>query len=464
MQTNASEVPDHPRGLAEEVSPLGRASWVTFEWGRNPYFILVGIYIYGPYFQNQIVGDPVLGQALWADIWAYAGLTVAIGAPFLGAIADAGGPRKPWLLFFSGLLALASFLLWFGEPGGVGLSVFAIGALIVVANVGYDASIVFHGAMLPLIAKEGGIGRLSGLGYALGNLASLLLLVFVLVFIFLPENPLFGLDREAHEHERMVGPLAALWFIIFCIPFFLWTPDRRPSGLALSNIIRKGLTSVTRTVRSLNQYRNVGTYLLARMIYNDGLNMMLTFGGIYASGVFGWGVIEIAVYGIILSPFAALGGFAGGMLADRIGTKTALRISLSGSILFGFCRLVFAPDRVLFFLPYAQGMEALPLPLFGTLPELLYICAVACIAVCVVATYSNSRAMMARIAPRPHMTEFFGLYALSGEATAFAAPIAVGIFTRVFESQQWGMAAILIFLSVGLVGLSFVREERAEEV
>ncbi len=464
MQTNISELPASQHGVTGEMSSLGRASWVAYEWGRNPYFLLVGIYIYGPYFQNQIVGDPVLGQALWADIWAYAGLTVAISAPFLGAIADAGGPRKPWLVFFSGLLALASCLLWYGQPGGVGLSLFAVGALIVIANVGYDASIVFHGAMLPSVAKEGGIARLSGLGYALGNLAGLLLLIFVLVFIFLPENPLFGLDREAHEHERVVGPLAALWFMIFCIPFFLWTPDRPPSAQPLSKIVREGLVSVTHTVRSLKQYRNVGAYLLARMIYNDGLNMMLTFGGIYASGVFGWGVIEIALYGIVLSPFAALGGFAGGILADRIGTKTTLRLSLTGSILFGFLSLGFAPDRVLFFLSYRQGMEALPLPVFATLPELLYIGAVACIAVCVVATYSNSRAMMAQIAPRGRMTEFFGLYALSGEATAFAAPLAVAIATRVSDSQQWGMAAILVFLSIGLVGLSFVREERAEAV
>jgi UMF1 family MFS transporter len=450
------------RDVAKEVSSLGRTAWVAFEWGRNPYFILVGIYIYGPYFQNQIVGDPVLGQALWADIWAYAGITVAISAPLLGAIADAGGPRKPWLMLFSILLALASFLLWFGQPGDVGLSLFAIGALIAIGNFGYDASIVFHGAMLPSIAKKGGIGRLSGLGYALGNLAGLLLLAFVLVFIFLPDNPLFGLDRNTHEHERIVGPLAGLWFVVFCIPFFLWTPDQRPTGLPLSKTVSNGLASITHTIRSLNQYRNIGAYLLARMIYNDGLNMMLTFGGIYASGVFGWGVIELALYGIVLSPFAALGGFTGGILADRIGTRAALRISLSGSILFGFLSLSFTPNRILFFLPYTQNMEVLPITIFATLPELLYIGAVACIAVCVVATYSNSRVMMARIAPRQRMTQFFGLYALSGEATAFAAPLAVGVVTRISDSQQWGMAIILVFLAIGLVGLSFVREERAE--
>jgi UMF1 family MFS transporter len=228
--------------------------------------------------------------------------------------------------------------------------------------------------------------------------------------------------------------------------------------------VRAGLSSVKRTVKSLRQYRNVGAYLLTRMIYNDGLNMMLTFGGIYASGVFGWGVVEIALYGIVLSPFAALGGFLGGIVADRIGTRRALRISLTGAILAGILSLGFAPGRLFFFLPYTEGTAALPLPVFATLPELLYIGAVAFIAIFVVATYANSRAMMARIAPKARMTEFFGLYALSGEATAFAAPAAVAIVTRVSESQQWGMAAILVFLTIGLIGLSFVREERAKEV
>jgi UMF1 family MFS transporter len=461
MPTNISDAPASVGGAAQGVSSLGRASWITYEWGRNPYYVLVAIYIYGPYFQNTIVGDPVRGQALWADIWAYAGLTVAVIAPFLGAIADAGGPRKPWLLFFSGLMMLASFCLWFGMPDNAGLSLFAIGALIALANIGYDASIVFHGAMLPSLVAEEKIGRMSGRGYALGNVASLLLLIFVLVFIFLPEMPLFGLNRETHEHERIVGPLAALWFLVFSLPFFLWTPDRPRTGRPFTQSVRLGMSSVLHTVRSLKDYRNVGKYLVARMIYNDGLNMMLTFGGIYAAGVFGWELIELAAYGIVSIPFAALGGYLGGIIADRIGTRRALRLSLSGVILFGIVSLGFAPDRVFFFFPYEAGTAFLPLPVFATLPELLYVATIAFVAISVVATYANSRAMMARIAPRARMTEFFGLYALSGEATAFAAPIAVAFATRMSGSQQWGMAAILCFLAVGLVGLSFVREERA---
>src|SRR5690606_23652108 len=134
-----------------------------------------------------------------------------------------------------------------------------------------------------------------------------------------------------------------------------------------------------------------GAYLLARMIYNDGLNMMLTFGGIYAAGVFGWNLIELAAYGIVSIPFAALGGFLGGIIADRIGTKRALRLSLSGTILFGILSLGYTPTRVFFFFPYEEGSTFLPLPVFATLPELLYVATIAFVAISVVAAYANSR-------------------------------------------------------------------------
>jgi MFS transporter, UMF1 family len=446
------------------ASSLGRASWVLYEWGRNPYVLVITIYIYATYFSRDIVGDPVRGQALWAEIQGYAGLGVAVLAPFLGAIADAGGRRKPWIFFFSIVLALSTATLWFGEPMGMGLGLAGVGMVIAVSNVAYDGSLVFHSAMLPAIVPPQRVGWWSGLGLGLGNIAGIILLLFVLVFFYLPAEPLFGLDKAAHEHERIVGPLCALWLALFSIPFFLWTPDRPPTGLPAAVAVRQGISSVVRTLRSLKHYRNVGTFLLARMFYTDGLNVMLAFGGVYAVGVFGWAEIESALFGIVLSIFAALGGLLGGRLADRIGTKRTLQLSLSGVIIAALSSLGFAPDRIFFVIPYEPGTVVADLPVFRTLPELLYIASVMLIAVCLVATYANSRAMLARIAPQARMTEFFGLYALSGEATAFLAPAAIAIATTATGSQQWGMVTTTGFLVIGLIGLSFVREERAEAV
>jgi UMF1 family MFS transporter len=446
------------------VTSRGRFAWVLFEVGRNPSYVLISTFIYAPYFATYIVGDPVRGQALWADIQIYAGLLVALSAPFLAAIAEAGGPRKPWIACFSALLVVTCTLLWFGLPGGAGLSLFAIGVVIALNNFAYDSTIVFHGAMLSSLGPSGRIGRLSGLGYGLGNVATFTLLVFFLATIALPPQPLFGLDRAAHEDARSVGPIAALWFLIFALPFFLWTPDRRRNPLPMRAVVRRGLASLARTVRSLGHYSNVGKFLLARTIYNDGLNTMLGFGGLYAAGVFGWGITETGLYGILIIPFAAAGGVFGGRLADRIGAKRTLQFSLSGTVLAGLLSLGFTPERLFFVLPYRRGEAVAPFPYFETAPELCYIAVVCFMAFCIVASYANSRTMMARLAPESRMTEFFGLYTMSGEATAWAAPAAVAIATRVSDSQQWGMAAILVFLAGGLALLTLVREERATAV
>lgn len=439
----------------------GRISWVLFEWARNPYVLVITIYIYATYFTRDIVGDPVRGQAMWAAIQGYAGLAVAVVAPFLGAMADAGGRRKPWVAAFAIVLAGSTAALWFGLPGGGGLGLTGIAIAVGLANLAYDGSLVFHGAMLPSLVPERVIGRWSGLGYALGNLAGIVLLTFVLVFIYLPDQPLFGLDKAAHEHERFAGPLCALWFVAFSIPFFLWTPDRAATRLPVGMAVRQGLSSVVGTVKRLKNYRNVAAFLGVRMIYNDALNVMLSFGGIYAAGVFHWGATESALYGILLSIFAALGGFLGGRLADRIGTKRTLQLSLGVMMVAALLSLGFAPDRLFFVFPYVPGTRVADLPFFATAPEIFYIATIMLIAVCLVATYANSRAMMARIAPQERMTEFFGLYALSGEASAFAAPLAVAAATQLSGSQQWGMAVIVAFLAAGFVGLFFVREERA---
>jgi MFS transporter, UMF1 family len=449
-----------PSGPPTELS---RYCWVLFEWGRNPYVLIITIYVYATYFAREIVGDPVRGQALWADIQAYAGLAVAVSAPFLGAIADAGGRRKPWIAAFSLLLIAATASLWFGAPMGAGLGITGIAMVIALGHIAYDGSFVFHNAMLPSLVPAASIGRWSGAGYGLGNLAGILLLVFILVFIYLPAEPLFGLSRAEHEHERIAGPIIALWFAVFSLPFFLFVPDGTKKRVAPRKAIAEGFSSALRTIRTLPRYHNTARFLLARMIYSDGLNVMLAFGGVYAAGIFGWGEIEIAVYGIMLSLFAAAGGFLGGFLGDRIGVKRALLISLGGIFLAALLSLGFSPERLFFVFPYRRGEAVLDLPYFRTAPELLYIGCIMTAAICLVATFANSRTMLAKLAPRERLTEFFGLFALSGGVTAFAAPMAVALATRLSGSQQGGMAAILAFIAVGFLLLLTVREGRDEE-
>ncbi|HWA92818.1 MAG TPA: MFS transporter [Rhizomicrobium sp.] len=452
------------------ASRLGQTSWAMFEWARNPFVLLITIYLFAPYFTNSVIGDGVRGQALLGEIQAYSGLVIAILAPFLGAIADSGGRRKPWIALYSLILAGASFMLWFAMPGATGWSLFLVGTWWALANVVYEFSAVFHNSLLPSIASQRRIAGLSGLGLALGNAAGIVLLLFMLIafalpgklpWSFIPAHPLFGIDQAAHEPERLAGPVEAVWLLIFAVPLFLFTPDRPSSNLPLLTAMREGVKSVIRTTRSLGHYRNVGMYLLARLFFNDGMTAVLVFGGAYASSTFHWGPVEMLIYGIELSMFAVVGGFFGGFIDNVFGSKRAIFISIGGTALFGLISLTMGPDRILWIIPYDPADRIAGLPFFNTWPELIYLGIVNFIAVLITAGYANSRTMLARIAPTEKMTEFFGLYSLSGQSTSFLATGFVSWLTFVSQSQRIGLLGETLFLVTGLILMMFVREERA---
>jgi UMF1 family MFS transporter len=463
-----------PRALtgAPAASHLGQWSWALFEWARNPYVILVTIYLFAPYFTATVVGDPVRGQAIWGNINGYGGLVIAVLSPILGAIADSGGRRKPWIAAWIVVLAPSSWLLWYALPAGSGgLALGGIAALLIANSVAFEFTAVFHNAMLPSIAPRERIGFLSGLGLALGNAGSLLILVFMLCaftlpgavdWSFLPERALFGLDTAAHEHDRIPGPIAAVWLVLFSVPLFLFTPDRARGDTPPLEAIRAGFRSVARTLRGLRHYRNVATYLGARMIYNDGKTAVLVFGGVYAVGVFGWDALTMTIYGIVLSVFAVGGGIVGGWLDDTFGSKRAILISIGGTSLGLIAALSITPEALFFVIPVdPQAPKVWDLPFFATVPELVYVLVVIVVAIFITAAYANSRTMLARLAPPELMTEFFGIYSLSGTATTWMASFTVSAFTATFQSQRAGFASILIFLGLGFLGMLFVREERA---
>ena len=456
------------------ATPLGQWAWAWFEGARNPHVLLITIYIFAPYFYIHVVGDPVKGQSLWGDLNSRAGLIIAITAPILGAIADAGGRRKPWLFAFSFALTATAVALWYALPNEAGLSLFAICVLLVATIVSFDFTAVFHNAMLPTLVPDREVGKLSGLALALGNFSGVILFVFMLVcFVwpgevdwpFVPEKPWFGVDKTAFEPERMVGPLFAVWFIAFGSWLFFFTPDQPRVALGPAAAVQRGISSLIRTVRSLRNYRNVGSFLLWRMIYNDGCNAVLIFGGGYAATTFSWTTQDLLVYGVILSIFATYGGVFGGWIDRQFGSRNGLLIAVGGTMIGLVLSLSMRPDTILFFIPYdPKSAPVHGLPFFESWPEIIYVIIVIIIAIFITAAYANSRTMMARIAPVHKMTEFFGLYALSGTATAFLAPWVVARFTEWSGSNSIGLASILLLLGAGWIGMLFVKNERAVNV
>ena len=292
---------DYPRRAAV-------ISWIFFDWAAQPYFTLITTFVFAPYFASFVAPNPASGQALWGFATAAAGLMIALLSPVLGAIADASGRRKPWIAGFGALLVIGSSLMWIGKPGDPSI----IPPLLLayaIASVGVEFATVFNNAMMPTLVPPDKIGRLSGTGWATGYIGGILSLILVLGFLAAnPETgrtlfgftPLFGLDPVTHQGDRITGPLTGIWFIIFVLPMFLLTPDypaKRPVRAAL----REGLTELKQTLGELPKQKSMATFLLANMIYTDGLVSLFAFGGIYAAGTFGWHTIQIGTFGIILA-------------------------------------------------------------------------------------------------------------------------------------------------------------------
>ena len=333
-------------------------------------------------------------------------------------------------------------------------------ALIIIATIGVEFAIVFNNAMLPSLVPDQKMGRLSGNAWGIGYVGGLLALAVVLLGFSFPEEPLFGLDKASHQHDRMVGPMTGIWFALFVLPLFLWTPDSRPSGLGLVQASRAGVAKLMLTLRRLGRLRNVAKYLVARMIYYDGQTAIFAFGGIYAAGLFGWSSTELGIFGIVILVFAALGCFVGARMDDRLGSKSTIIIALVGLI---FCTLgvVSIGDGRAFFV-VAVDMPVADQALFASTAERIFMAIAILLGICGGPAQAASRTMLARLVPRENVGEFFGLYALSGKATAFMAPLSIAFLTQAFDSLRVAIAVILVFLVVGLLGLLTVREERAE--
>lgn len=438
------------------ASTIGQVSWALYEWARNPYFILVNIYIFAPYFTNVVVGDPVRGQQLWGYTSSIGGLFLAVLGPIFGSIADAGGRRKPWLAICTICAVPAMACLWFARPG-LGENVLPILLDVVIIGIFFDLSVIFHNAMLPTLATRNRVGGLSGLSLALGNVAGVVLFLFVLFAWEWAEHPMFGLDRASAEPERAIGLLCGLWFGLFALPLFFLTPDNAGTGLRPVAAVRQGLNTLLHTVVQLRRYRNVALFVVARMIYNDGFGIILVFTGIYAAGIFGWNVTMLTIFGIVLSVVAGIESIVAGLIDDWLGSRKALLLALGGGVIANLITVSISAHSI-FFITVDDAKLFMGL----SLPECVFYLNSFFAALSVVTGLASSRTMMARLAPPEMVGEFFGLFALSGSATAFMGPLTVGLLTGYFHSQRAGLAAVLPFLLIGGILLFPVREEQAK--
>jgi UMF1 family MFS transporter len=437
-------------------------SWIFFDWAAQPYFTLITTFVFAPYFATHVASDPASGQALWGFATAAAGLLIALMSPVLGAIADASGRRKPWIAAFGALLVIGSCLMWFGKPGDATVIpplLLAYG----IATVGAEFATVFNNAMMPSLVPPNQIGRLSGTGWATGYIGGILSLILVLGFLAAnPDTgrtlfgfvPLFGLDPVTHQGDRITGPLTGIWFIVFVLPMFLLTPDY-PAKRPVREALRAGLIELKQTLGELPKQKSMAAFLLANMIYTDGLVSLFAFGGIYAAGTFGWHTIQIGSFGILLAIAGTFGAWLGGKLDDSLGPKRVIAGSMLILLVSIVAILLVDKDSILF-IPVAP-----PEPggaLFSGAAERAYLVLGCLIGAAGGPLQAASRTLLIRLAPKDRIAQYFGLFALTGKVTSFIGPLLIGVVTAITASQKAGMAMLVVFFVAGLALLARVRE------
>jgi UMF1 family MFS transporter len=413
------------------VPRLGQISWALYDWANSAFSAVIVTFVFATYFSEGIADDSVTGTAQWGWAMTASGIAIAVISPVLGAVADAGGRRKPWVFVFTVLSVIGCVLLWYAKPDPS----YVLFALVVVGltNVAFEIAGVFYNAMLPEIVSREYLGRLSGWAWGLGYAGGLACLIFALYGFIQTETPLFGLGKEDAQHVRITGPMVGIWLALFSVPMFLFTPDGQSKGLPAAEAVRQGLAQLRRTFGNLRRYRAILHFLIARMIYTDGLNTLFAFGGIYAAGTFGMATAEVIKFGILLNVTAGLGALGFAWVDDRIGAKRTILIALVGLFACGATAVV-ATSTLTFWI--AGGL----------------------LGIFVGPTQAASRSLMARMAPAEVRTEMFGLYALTGKITAYIGPFLLGTVTYWTGSQRWGIATILGFFIVGGLLLLPLRE------
>lgn len=426
--------------------------WWFFDWASQPYNTLLLTFIFGPYVV-KIIGDGADAQTIWGYGVGAAGILIAIVSPLLGAIADRAGRRMAFIWLFSVMYVVGAAGLWWSAPDD--FNVWFVMVSFCIGMIGMEFATTFTNAMMPDLASPEELGRISGSGWAFGYAGGVLALAIMLLFFaeqttgrtIIGLSPLFGLDPEAREGTRFVGPLTAIWYAVFMVPFFLWVREPRRPGIGIAAAARRAFPEMMTTLRNLPRQRSLFAYLASSTFYRDALNGMYTFGGIYAAGVLGWAVTDVGIFGILAAITGAVFAWLGGKADSRFGPKPVILASVV--VLALVCLGIVYVGRESVF-----GVSVGP---DSRLPDIAFYVLGCLIGAGGGVLQSASRTMMVRQADPARMTEAFGLYALSGKAMSWIAPLSIAVTTQITGSQQLGIVPLIVLFVIGLVLLVLVK-------
>ena len=438
--------------------------WMMFDWATQPFFTLGLTFIFGPYFavvaaeaflNNGMDKDTAAAsaQTIWSWGQAIAGIFVAIIGILAGAYADSTGRRMPWIWAASIVFVICTWLLWYMVPDGSAMWSSLI--IFSIAFVAAEFAAVFTNAILPSLGPRQEVGKISGNGMALGYIGGILSL-FIMLFFFFDDGgktfiglkPGFGLlDPDAREGTRAVGPLISIWFIVFMVPFFMWVKEgkapNRQGGFTQS------MTELKLSLQGMLKRPSLFSFMGAQMFYRDALNGLYAFGGVYAALVLGWGLTQLGVFGIIGGISAAFVTWVSGKYDRKLGPRPVIYFHIWVLIIVSLC--IIGMSRTSFY--------GIALPVDSNLPDIIFYICGAAIGGSGGGIYAASRSMMVRHTNMARPTEAFGLFALAGKATAFLAPLLIGLFTYWLNDARLGFSPVVGLFILGMLLLRWVQPE-----
>jgi UMF1 family MFS transporter len=416
--------------------------WTLYDFANTSYSIVVVTFIFAVYFKNVIAGNEPVGDLFWSLGISISMIITGLIAPILGAISDYSAGRKRFLLFFTLMCIIPTALLYFTGSGDI---YFAL-ILFILANIGFEAGLVFYDSYLPDITSLKNYGRVSGYGFAMGYMGSLAILA--ISFPFIQQN----LIAETF-------PLAAAFFLVFSIPLFLFLRDTRRDVAKEISFVKIGLNRVYSTITHLKSYKNLALYLLAFFFYIEGVNTVIFFAGNYASTTLNFSMEELIIFFIIVQTTAIFGSLIFGIISDSIGQKKAISISLViwiGTVILAY----YTSSETNILVQYLS--ESFSINPSDVMIKSFYF--VGLLAGSVMgATQSTSRSLMSRLTPDNKKTEFFGFYSLFGKSSAIVGPLVFGFVSYLTGDQRFAILSVGLFFITGLILLKFVNENPPSE-
>ena len=402
-------------------------NFALYDFANSAFTTIIITFIFATYFAKQIAPNLILGQSYWGWTIGLTGFFVAVVGPFIGSFADKKNKILFFLRFFSILCILFTALLWFAKPSQNYLFYTLI--IVGIANFFYELSLIFYNSLLKDISKKKNLGKSSGLGFALGYIGGVIILILSIKLFIDNDNIPFGLSEKESQNIRITAILVSIWFSIFALPFLLFVKQKLKK-------IKKSASSNYFDLKNLiwnKGLKTLGKFLIARMLYADGLNAIIIMGGIFAVGVFNLEIKELLKLSVIMNITAFIGAFVGGFANDRYGSKVVIVISLLG-LIFSSTIIILTYSKSLFFIVAAiNGLFIGPIQ-------------------------SASRVIITSLLNKENQGKGFGLFATSGKLTSFIGPVLVSTVTFLSGSQRIGFSAAIVLLVAGLIILINIRK------